>query len=222
MKKEEYKVSGMTCASCVKAIEKYVSKIDGVKDVNVNLISEKMTVIFNKKNVNSDVIRNAVDKAGYTIVADTTADDDRKRKKEEIQLLKLKVIIGILFSIPLFYIAMAPMLGLPIFDLIEPMKYPLRYALLELVLAIPVVFVPLSDEIVVNNGEIVIDNIKHEVRKNGIDVNLTNIEYAILLTFAKIPQKTFTREEIIALSFNGKYDGFDRSIDAHIKNIRKK
>lgn len=82
--------------------------------------------------------------------------------------------------------------------------------------------VPLSDEIVINNGDIVIDNIKHEVRKIGISVNLTNIEYCILLTMAKVPQKTFTREEIIDMAFNGKFEGYDRSIDAHIKNIRKK
>jgi DNA-binding response OmpR family regulator len=82
--------------------------------------------------------------------------------------------------------------------------------------------IPLSDELVLNNGHIVIDNIKHEVRKDGINVNLTNIEYTILLTMAKVPQKTFTREEIINMAFNGKFEGYDRSIDAHIKNIRKK
>jgi Cu+-exporting ATPase len=109
--------------------------------VNVNLISEKMSVTFNKKIVNNDAIRNAVDKAGYRVIMNSTTGDDSERKNEEMQLLKLKVIIGVLFSLPLFYIAMAPMLGLPIFDLIEPMKYPLRYALLELILAIPVVFV---------------------------------------------------------------------------------
>lgn len=80
--------------------------------------------------------------------------------------------------------------------------------------------IPLSDNLC--SGEVVIDNIKHEVRKSGIPVNLTNIEFNLLLMMAKVPQKTFTREEIITLVFNGKYEGFDRAIDAHIKNIRKK
>lgn len=80
--------------------------------------------------------------------------------------------------------------------------------------------VPLSDEVVIDN--VVIDNIKHEVRYNGINVNLTNIEYLILSTIAKVPQKTFTREDIINICFNGEFEGFDRVIDAHIKNIRKK
>ena len=81
---------------------------------------------------------------------------------------------------------------------------------------------PLSDEILIEKGDIVINNLKHDVRKKGLDVGLTNIEYTILLTMAQAPQKTFTREEIIEMVFEGKYEGFDRSIDAHIKNIRKK
>lgn len=141
MKTEEYKISGMTCAACAKAIERAVSKVDGVKDVNVNLVSERMIVTYDKKSVTHDVINNAVSKAGYMVVENTTIDEDKKRKDEEIKMLKLKVIIGLIFSVPLFYIAMAPMLGLPIFNLIDPMVYPLRYALLELVLAIPVIFI---------------------------------------------------------------------------------
>ena len=81
---------------------------------------------------------------------------------------------------------------------------------------------PLSDEILIEKGDIVINNLKHDVRKKGIDVGLTNIEYTILLTMAQAPQKTFTREEIIEMAFDGKFEGYDRSIDAHIKNIRKK
>jgi DNA-binding response OmpR family regulator len=80
--------------------------------------------------------------------------------------------------------------------------------------------IPLSDSICV--GDIVIDNIKHEIRRKDEKINLTNFEFNLLLTLAKVPQKAFTREEIINLGFNGEYEGFDRAIDAHIKNIRKK
>lgn len=82
--------------------------------------------------------------------------------------------------------------------------------------------VPLSDEIIINNGQIVIDNIRHEVRKDGVIVNLTNNEYIILLTMSKVPNKVFTREDLIDMAFQGEYSGFDRTIDAYIKNIRKK
>jgi Cu+-exporting ATPase len=141
MKNETYKISGMTCAACVRAVEKSVSKVDGVKNVNVNLISEKMDVIYDKKIASKKSIINAVDKAGYKVIEDTTIDEDKVRKEAETKLLRLKLIIGIVFSIPLLYIAMGPMIGLPIFKLISPMNYPLRYALLELFLAIPVIFV---------------------------------------------------------------------------------
>jgi DNA-binding response OmpR family regulator len=80
--------------------------------------------------------------------------------------------------------------------------------------------IPLSDSICV--GDIVIDTIKHEIRRKEEKINLTNFEFNLLLTLAKVPQKAFTREEIINLGFNGEYEGFDRAIDAHIKNIRKK
>jgi DNA-binding response OmpR family regulator len=80
--------------------------------------------------------------------------------------------------------------------------------------------IPLSDNICI--GDLVIDNVAHEIRKGGASVNLTNIEYNLLSSLAKVPQKTFTREEIIEIVFNGVFEGFDRSIDAHIKNIRKK
>lgn len=73
-----------------------------------------------------------------------------------------------------------------------------------------------------NNNDLVIDDLKHEVRKQGNNINLTPSEYRILLTMAKYPQKTFTREELINLSFGEDFNGFDRTIDAHIKNLRQK
>jgi Cu+-exporting ATPase len=141
MKKELYKISGMTCAACVRAIEKSVSKEKGIENVSVNLATEQMTVVYDKKLVNRDMIIKAVEKAGYKVVENTTFDEDKKRKDEEINLLKLKVIIAFIFGLPLLYIAMGPMIGLPIFDIIDPMNYPLRYSLLELFMAIPVIVV---------------------------------------------------------------------------------
>lgn len=141
MKKEIYKISGMTCAACVRAIEKSVSKIDGITDVSVNLATEQMSVVYDKKMVNRNMIINSVENAGYKVVENITFDEDKLRKDEETKLLKLKVIISFIFGIPLLYIAMGPMIGLPIFDFIDPMNYPLRYSLLELFMAIPVIVV---------------------------------------------------------------------------------
>lgn len=73
-----------------------------------------------------------------------------------------------------------------------------------------------------NKGELEIDTLKYEVKKINEIINLTSTEYKILTLLATNPNKAFTREEIVCLSFNECYEGFDRSIDSHIKNTRKK
>ena len=73
-----------------------------------------------------------------------------------------------------------------------------------------------------NNNELIIDSDKYEVKKYGKLVNLTATEYKILLNMAKYPNKVFTREGLVICSFGYDYDGIDRVIDAHIKNIRQK
>lgn len=79
-----------------------------------------------------------------------------------------------------------------------------------------------SDIMTFNNGHLVIDDLKHEVKKNSQIVNLTATEYNILLTMAKYPQKAFTREELVCIVLGEDYDGFDRVIDTHVKNLRHK
>ncbi len=82
--------------------------------------------------------------------------------------------------------------------------------------------VPLSNALVFQEGDLVIDSLRHEVRKAGERVSLTPNEYNILFTMAKYPTKAFTRDELITLALGETYDGFDRVIDTHIKNIRQK
>jgi DNA-binding response OmpR family regulator len=80
----------------------------------------------------------------------------------------------------------------------------------------------LSDILSFNNGELVIDNIKHEVRKNGNIINLTLNEYKFLITLAKNPSRAFTRDELIDKILGYDFEGYDRAIDTHIKNLRHK
>lgn len=81
---------------------------------------------------------------------------------------------------------------------------------------------PLSGLLYFNDNQIVIDTLKQEVRNNDIVVNLTPIEYKLLLTLAKYPFKVFTREELINNVFGHDFNGYDRTIDTHIKNLRQK
>ncbi|MDP4145081.1 MAG: response regulator transcription factor [Bacillota bacterium] len=73
-----------------------------------------------------------------------------------------------------------------------------------------------------NNGDLVINTSNYEVIKNKSLINLTPIEYKILITLAKRPFKVFTRDELIYFAFEGKYEGYERTIDSHIKNLRQK
>jgi DNA-binding response OmpR family regulator len=82
--------------------------------------------------------------------------------------------------------------------------------------------VPLFSEISLNHGELVADVLRHEIRKNGKPVALTPDEYNILMVMLKYPTKVFTRDELIAFALDDEFDGFDRIIDTHIKNIRQK
>jgi len=81
---------------------------------------------------------------------------------------------------------------------------------------------PLSNKISFNGGELEIDSVKHEVKRNGQKVNLTPNEYKILMCLVKYPQKAFTREELVYIALGEDYEGFDRTIDTHVKNLRQK
>lgn len=81
---------------------------------------------------------------------------------------------------------------------------------------------PLAEKFSWNHNDLVIDHNRKEVLKKGEPVSLTPIEWKILAAFTKYPQKVFTREELITAAFDLDFSGYDRVIDTHIKNLRKK
>ena len=81
---------------------------------------------------------------------------------------------------------------------------------------------PLADYFVFNDGDLEVDIKKFEVKKKGEVLNLTPNEIKILITFISNPGQVFTREELVMKSFGYDYDGFDRTVDTHIKNLRQK
>ena len=141
MKVESLKIIGMSCAACAKGIEKTIGRLDGVNSASVNLLSERMLISYDSSQITIDEIKEEVSKIGYHAVSEVKMDEDKISKDNEMRNLRNRMIVAILFSIPLFYIAMAPMLGLYIVPSISPDKYALRYALFELLLAIPVILV---------------------------------------------------------------------------------
>lgn len=138
-------IGGMTCAACARRVEKAVGKLEGVESSSVNFATEKATIAYDPRKVRLSAIKAAIEKAGYQALevnkADA-ADEDRLRKQQEIKTLWTKFITSAVFSLPLLYIAMAPMISfirLPFPSAIEPMNYPLAYALTELILTAPVI-----------------------------------------------------------------------------------
>lgn len=81
---------------------------------------------------------------------------------------------------------------------------------------------PLSNVLSYNDDGLMIDTLKYEVKKNNTVINLTPNEYKILMALVKYPSKTFTREELICMVLGEDFDGYDRTIDTHIKNLRQK
>lgn len=138
-------IGGMTCAACSQRIEKVVRKIPGVESAAVNLAAETATIVYRPQEVRFSLIREAIEKIGYQVLSvskDNAGDEDRLRKQKQIRTLWTKFIVSAVFSLPLLYIAMAPMiagLALPFPAALEPMRFPLRYALAELLLALPVI-----------------------------------------------------------------------------------
>jgi Cu+-exporting ATPase len=131
-------VKGMHCASCVASVEKAIKGIEGVSDARVNLATEKASVDVDPARVSIADIEKAVSDAGYTPVREeeTTADREKEAREKEIGTLKLKFLVSVCLAIPLLYVAMGPMVGLP----------PLPFsdgaiALIQFLLATPILVV---------------------------------------------------------------------------------
>ena len=128
MKKEKYNVTGMTCAACQANVTRCVQKLDGVEEVNVNLLSGQMTVDYDETKLDSAAIARAVAGIGYgASSADAPSDtksggfrseweDRQSRAQEELQSMKVRLVASIALLIPLMYVAMGSMMGLPVPD----------------------------------------------------------------------------------------------------------
>ena len=135
-------VGGMSCAACAKAIERSVGKVPGVSSVAVNFATEKAAIKYDPAAARLSEIKQAIVTAGYTPLALEGAkavDEHKAAKEREIRTLWTKFAVSASFAIPLLYIAMGAMLGWPLPAAIDAMKLPLRYALLEIALVIPVI-----------------------------------------------------------------------------------
>lgn len=73
-----------------------------------------------------------------------------------------------------------------------------------------------------NNGTLVLNSLRHQISLNGNPISVTPTEFKLLLTMASSPGRTFTRDELVSRALGYQFEGYDRSIDAHVKNLRQK
>ena len=160
MAQDKFDVGGMTCAACQAHVDRAVSKLDGVKSVAVNLLAGSMMVDYDPAQVSPDDICTAVDRAGYSaspVDAGTGAagssgssqarsgvthmESPTKKLEAAASAMRTRLIISIVFLIPLFYIGMGHMLGWPLPGIFTDHTHSMTLALTELVLLIPIVYV---------------------------------------------------------------------------------
>lgn len=142
VKVETWNIQGMTCAACVRAVERAVGKVGGVAEVAVNLATEKARIVYDDSKTRVDDLQRAVSDAGYRLVAqDPTGEGETLGDKtREARVLWRQFLTAAAFSIPLLFVAMGGMFGLPLPSQIHPMHQPLAFALLQVSLVLPVLW----------------------------------------------------------------------------------
>ena len=159
MAQDKFDVGGMTCAACQAHVDRAVSKLDGVESVAVNLLAGSMLVDYDPAQVSPDDICTAVDRAGYSASPISTGTDavqsgsaqarsgaahmesPTKKLEAAASAMRTRLIVSIVFLIPLFYIGMGHMLGWPLPGIFTDHTHSMTLALTELVLLIPIVYV---------------------------------------------------------------------------------
>lgn len=141
--KQKYQVTGMTCSACSAHVEKSVAKLSGIESVGVNLLQNTMVVQFDEKTVTSQQIMEAVKKGGYSAMeenAKATTEEPKNLAIAEMKAMKIRVIWSFVFLIPLFYISMGHMLGMPLPSILLGHENVLIFALVQLLLTVPILF----------------------------------------------------------------------------------
>ena len=159
MAQDKFDVGGMTCATCQAHVDRAVSKLDGVESVAVNLLAGSMLVNYDPAQVTPDDICTAVDRAGYSASPVSTGTDavqsgsaqarsgaahmesPTKKLEAAASAMRTRLIVSIVFLIPLFYIGMGHMLGWPLPGIFTDHTHSMTLALTELALLIPIVYI---------------------------------------------------------------------------------
>lgn len=143
--KKEYKLSGMTCASCAMTVEMAVKDLETVEDVSVNLATERLSLLP-KAGFDSQQVLAAVAEAGYQaeekgIAKPSDVNEEAVARTQALRRKKQELLILLLTALPLLYISMGSMVGLPLPSFLDHMAHPLVFVLSQLLLTLPAVWI---------------------------------------------------------------------------------
>ena len=150
--KEKYDVTGMTCSACSSRVEKCVSKLNGVRNVSVNLLTNSMQVEYDEQILSDKQIIDAVVKAGYGAdhslgnssanvqKAVRTAASENPAEKEQ-KNMRIRLIISFVFLIPLMYVSMGHMAGLALPSFLDGIENAVSFAFTQFLLCLPIIYV---------------------------------------------------------------------------------
>lgn len=137
--KQKFDITGMTCAACEASVKKAVSKL-GVEDVNISLMTNSMNVEYDSDKYDAEDIIKAVEDVGYgASVKGKKKDENNELDKSDLMLKRLKISIALM--IPLMYIAMGHMINLPQIPFLTGRQGASNFALAQLLITIPIIFV---------------------------------------------------------------------------------
>lgn len=138
--KEKFDVHGMSCSACSASVERVVSRIDGVKRAEVNLLGESMLCEYDESKTSSDKIIAAVGKAGFS--ANIRGEEAAAPKStEQFTSEKTRLIVSVIFLVILMYISMGHMMGAPMPAFLHGTENAVSFAFIQLLLTLPILYV---------------------------------------------------------------------------------
>lgn len=138
IKTYEFKVEGMSCAVCAGKVEKTAGNLEGVETASVNLATEKLTITINEDIIGYPKIKEAIEKIGFKLIKEET---QVVKKRSEADKLFIRLILSAIFTVPLLIVSMGHMVGMHLPAFLDPMENPLNFALIQLILTLPVMLI---------------------------------------------------------------------------------
>lgn len=134
-------VDGMHCAACSATVERAINKKEGVDSCSVNLTGANALIYFDENLIDTNTIIEAINNAGFTayLPENTTKSDKKEKAEKEEHKAKRRLIVSVIFAVPLFYVSMGHMLGAPLPQLIDPSINAANFAIAQLLLSLLVI-----------------------------------------------------------------------------------